>query len=480
MSTKQIVVGEGRRRMTARGRATIALGLALLAAAALALVRGAVGEPSDRVALAAADAHHEVSAAPASTEPASPAPVAAAAPPPPLAPLDLVSHPPVDRTAVTRTDPLTGRIVLEADPPVDRPDLPGPLRVETTLDGELTEAIWRVLERGRIALGHVVVMDPRSGAVLAYVSTDLERFPPTRTYPAASLIKVVTTAAALDAEPSVVRESCRYVGNQYRLSRQQVDPPRHGNVVSLRKALAMSNNQCFAQLAVHRIGSPALLDAIDRFGFLHPPALGHAAGVVEDPGQDAYALGMLGSGLNGTRITPLHAAQLVATLADGVRRTPRWVSGVLDVGGRPLVLPDEPEPQRVMTPSLARQLRDMMVDTTERGTARRAFRLRNGRPLLQGIEVAGKTGSLSGTDPDGRYEWFAGIAPADDPVLAVAVVSVHGPLFWMKASQAAAEVLKTAFCPEGSCRVDAAQRWLPPTPAVAAGTSSAAGTAGGS
>ena len=66
--------------------------------------------------------------------------------------------------------------------------------------------------------------------------------------------------------------------------------------------------------------------------------------------------------------------------------------------------------------------------------------------------MAGKTGSLNGRNPDGRYEWFIGVAPAEQPTLAVATVAVQGPLYWMSASQMAAEVLKAAFCPKGVCR----------------------------
>jgi cell division protein FtsI/penicillin-binding protein 2 len=112
-----------------------------------------------------------------------------------------------------------------------------------------------------------------------------------------------------------------------------------------------------------------------------------------------------------------------------------------------------------------------MVDTTVRGTARRAFRTRGGRPLLDGIPVSGKTGSLNGTDPKGHYEWFIGVAPADDPKLAIATVAVQGPRWWWSASQLAAEVLRSAFCPGGKCDPAAAERLKPaldpPPPAPA-------------
>ena len=155
----------------------------------------------------------------------------------------------------------------------------GPLRVEYTLDAELTRQVFEVLERGRVGLGHVILLNPATGSVLAYASTDVARFPPTRAYPAASLIKVITAAAALDSDPQTARLPCRSRGSPYRLTPSRIDPPKNGRVVSLRRALATSNNQCFAQLAVHAVGGEALVDAISRFGWLSPPAPGH------DPGR---------------------------------------------------------------------------------------------------------------------------------------------------------------------------------------------------
>jgi len=105
----------------------------------------------------------------------------------------------------------------------------------------------------------------------------------------------------------------------------------------------------------------------------------------------------------------------------------------------------------------------MLVDTTVRGTARSAFRRKNGQPLLGPVKVAGKTGSLSGTNPQGRYEWFIGVAPADRPRVAVAVLLVQGDLWWRSASQIAAEVLRVVFCSEGSCRAEGAEQWTHPT-----------------
>ena len=70
--------------------------------------------------------------------------------------------------------------------------LRGPLRVEYAFDAELTEEVFDVLRRGRVKRGHVIVMNPTSGRVIAFASTNAEAFPPDRSYPAASLVKVVS------------------------------------------------------------------------------------------------------------------------------------------------------------------------------------------------------------------------------------------------------------------------------------------------
>ncbi len=209
------------------------------------------------------------------------------------------------------------------------------------------------------------------------------------------------------------------------------------------------------------------MDAISRFGWLSAPAPAHSAGAA-DLGEDLYDIGKLGCGLAGSQITPLHAAQLAATLTRGELVAPHWVEAVYDPDGRELPLPATAAPRQVITPELAAELRSMLTDTTLRGTARRAFRKRNGRPLLGPVKVAGKTGSLSGKDPTGRYEWFAGVAPADEPRIAVAVLVVQSDRWWRNASQIAAEVLQGVFCEGRDCRPELAARWIRSPTATAA------------
>ncbi len=442
--------------MTRRGRVT----LASVGALALFLLTW-LGNSSTEVRAA-----HAVSAGGEMAEPQERGDDADLA----LAPDFVLRRLPLSRAALDL--PVTGRD--ESAPPGSAPgklfervsspgESGGRYTVQYSLDADLTAEVFGVLKDARVQLGNVIVMDPRQGHVLAYASTDPERFPPTRSYPAASLVKVITAAAALDRAPERARLPCRFQGSPYRLTESRLDPPSNGREVTLRKALATSNNQCFAQLAVHAVGVNPLIEAIERFGWLSVPAPAHARGEA-DPGEDRYDVGRLGCGLAGCRITPLHAAQLAATLVRGELVSPRWIERVWDPNGRELALPPPAPPREVLTPALTSELRAMLVDTTRSGTARRAFRKRNGQPLLGSVQVAGKTGSLSGKDPDGRYEWFVGVAPAEDPVIAVATVLVQSPLYWRTSSQVAAEVFQRIFCEKGHCDGALAGRFLEPEP----------------
>ncbi len=353
----------------------------------------------------------------------------------------------------------------ETGAPIERIVVPGAddgsgpwVEVEYTLAPGLDAQVRGVLERGRIPLGHVIVMDPNDGAVLSYVSTDPLTFPATRTYPTASLMKVVTAAAVLRNAPEAATRSCRYVGSPYQLRARDLSPPRSGGRVdSFWRALAISNNQCFGRLAVRELGSEAMLQEMEAVGLLEPPAPGHAAGVVE-PIESPLDLGNLGSGLAGSFISPLAAVRLAAVLAEGRSVRPRWIARARDAAGRDLLLPLREEPSRVWPPELSAELRELLVGVTARGTAKSAFRDEQGRPLLGKVRVSGKTGRLSGKNPDGRYEWFIGVAPAERPTIAIATVVVNSALWWRNASQIAAQVLHGIFCVDGACRPDAPAR----------------------
>ncbi|MHA7840102.1 MAG: hypothetical protein ACX98W_21780, partial [bacterium] len=117
------------------------------------------------------------------------------APPPPIDPARLrLEDPPRSRDRFEgarlragAVDPAAAARLVEFFDPVapDRPLPEGPVRIEYSLDETLTERVFEILRRGRVARGHAIVSDPRSGRLLAWASTDPEAFPPERAYPAA-------------------------------------------------------------------------------------------------------------------------------------------------------------------------------------------------------------------------------------------------------------------------------------------------------
>jgi hypothetical protein len=405
-------------------------------------------------------ARYEPKAIAHATRAAAAAEIPIAKPAPPPVPDEVLATLPPSARLAADGSPAWPASLAEAprDRVIERSEITGadgmraPIEIEYTLDAQLTQRVVGILDQ--VELGHVIVMDPRDGRILTYASTDPRSFPPTRVYPAASLMKVVTSAALLRRTPDVTQRICRFIGSPYYLTQNLLDPPSRGHTASFVDALATSNNQCFAQIAVHEVGSVGVIDQMQNFGLLESPGPGHQAGEV-DPVHDRLELGKLGSGLAGSRISPLAAARMAAALVDGQVVTPRWIARVRDANGGEFQVPEAAAPRSALSPEITNELRSMMIQTTVRGTARRAFHARDGSLLLDPVPVAGKTGSLNGLNPDGRYEWFIGIAPADDPKIVIATLVVNRGKWHRSATQVAAQVLQAVFCESGDCRAEA-------------------------
>jgi len=371
----------------------------------------------------------------------------------------------IDPSSVPRLvewlDPLAGSFHWRAEP---SPSIDagfadaGALRVEYSLDEVLTEKVFEILRRGRVERGLAIVLDPRSGRLLAYVATDPDALPPEGIYPAASIVKILTAATLLEEAPEEARSGCVYRGNKYRLHSRRLGRPASGRNATLEEALATSNNQCFSQWAVHVLGEEKLRATFERFGWLDAPAPGHIAGRIKTI-STKFELGRLGSGLAGIEVNPLHIASLASVLTKGLLIEPWWIDRIVDSRGRSLALPRRPEARRVLSQSVADHLRSMLIATTKKGTAKRAFRTRRGRASLPGIDVAGKTGNVTGGEPFGRYEWFLGLAPAEAPTIAVVVLQVQSNLWWSRSSELAAKILHTVFCEGERCQAGLADRF---------------------
>jgi penicillin-binding protein A len=335
-----------------------------------------------------------------------------------------------------RLDPALGRYVAPL----------GAGRAILTLDPRLQERLERYLAEYQVPYGAVVLLEPGTGRVVALA--EHARAEPGRhgfalraTAPAASIFKIVTSAALLEQgiQPD---ESVCYHGGRHRLQPRLLDddPRRDRSCVSLASAFGRSTNVVFAKLAGRGLSPDLLRAEAQRFLFNVPIPFAEGFEVSRaDIPSDPFGLAQTAAGFGAVRLTPLHGALLAAIVANRGVHVPPVVVDEVDGGAAPPV----GEPLRIVDEGIAGALAEMMRRTVTEGTARRIFHRLPGP--LRGVSVAGKTGSLADRNPYRDWSWFVGYAPADDPQIAVAAVVGNGTVWRVRASTVARDALADWF-----------------------------------
>jgi beta-lactamase class D len=88
-------------------------------------------------------------------------------------------------------------------------------------------------------------------------------------------------------------------------------------------------------------------------------------------------------------------------------------------------------------PQSAEELRKLFKQTVVSGTSRKSFRQIVRGPKYDEVEFGGKTGSLTGADPQGKCDWFVGYARYRDQRIAVAALTVNEKKWRVKSSMLA-------------------------------------------
>ena len=372
----------------------------------------------------------------------------------------------IDRNTITvpekRPGPLApSRIYTDGD--VMRADLQHGWVAELTTVPALQKAATRILNRGKVPFGAVVLLDVKSGDVLAMadrfdaehaVSPDLDPEGPPHLAlralaPSASVFKIVTAAALVEVGVSGKR-AYPYNPARRRVYDETLEKPGAGAPRSdMGDALASSNNGYFSRMANEKLAREDLDLIARRFAFnrVVPFPLLTDASTASVP-RNTLERARMAAGFWHTRLTPLHGALIAAAVAgDGSLPTPRMVRRLEGPDGRIVDAPDRGPLSRAMKPETAAKLRGMMARTVSHGTGRRAFA--KWPRSLSKIAVAGKTGTLAIRDPYTAYTWFVGYAPADDPQVAIAVMVGNGELWWQRAIDIARDVLADYFRRQG-------------------------------
>jgi peptidoglycan glycosyltransferase len=216
----------------------------------------------------------------------------------------------------------------------------------------------------------------------------------------------MTGAAALESK--VVKESTPLTGPGEYKGVRNFESGVFGSI-DFATAVRFSVNTAFAQVA-EDLGARRLTRFADAFGFNREPSmpLGAAAPSFPFP-QDEGDLMWGAIGQAQVLATPLQMATIAATLANkGKRMEPR------------IVLRGRREVRRVVSRRTAAVMSRLMENVVQAGTGTAAN--------ITGARVAGKTGTAE-VDVNGRrmnHAWFICFAPANDPEVAIAVVSELG------------------------------------------------------
>ncbi|MFS0866034.1 peptidoglycan D,D-transpeptidase FtsI family protein [Microbacterium sp. 179-B 1A2 NHS] len=243
--------------------------------------------------------------------------------------------------------------------------------------------------------------------------------------PPGSTFKLVVTAAALssgDFTPESTFENpaeFRLPGTDNILHNFDRGTCGPGDEVTLETALRLSCNIPFAQLAL-ALGDDAIREQAEKFGFnstFEIPLDVSASTYPEELDEPQTALS--GIGQSDVQATPLQMAMVAAGIAnDGIVVNPRMVDQVV---ASDLTVQEEPadsEFGEALTAQDAETMTQLMIGNVRNGAATGA--------RIDGVDVAGKTGTAEHNPGDPYTLWFTGFAPAEDPEVVVTVMVQNG------------------------------------------------------
>ena len=343
-----------------------------------------------------------------------------------------------------------GELVVERDPngrtiPGSERDLvaarPGDdlvLTIDQGMQYAAESALARQIAAMGASQGTVIVSVPGTGEILAMANLEApargepavpsgENLALTAVYEPGSVNKVITLAAALEegivSPTSVLTVPDHLQVSDHLFTDHDPHPPQQWTPTDI---MATSSN--IGTIMLGRELGPQRIDRyLRQFGFGTRTALDFPN---ESPGLllpvdewSGTSIGSIpiGQGIAVTAMQMLAAYNVIAN--EGVYVEPTLVLGTIDAQGNRRDVPPAGR-ERVVSPTTADAVRDMLVEVVDAGTGRQA--------AIDGYAVAGKTGTArkpqaNGTyrDAAGNYHYvttFAGFVPAQDPQLSIIVV----------------------------------------------------------
>ncbi len=335
--------------------------------------------------------------------------------------------------------------------PASLPSEDGPLRIQYTFDEALQKEIGTLISRYAPDYAALAAIEADTGRVIALVNY-AKHDPAAKnlvlkaSFPAASIFKIVTAAAALETQGLDADSVIAFNGGSHTLYRKNIEQTqvnRWTRYMSLKDAFARSINTVFGKLGAFHVGPDKMGQVASRFGFNESVEsdLPFETGVTRLPANaDPYEIAEIASGFNrDSSLSVLHGALIGGVVAtDGLLMRPYVVDAAYAENGE-RVFGAKPEPwARTLEVEKAHELRELMRATVEAGTSRKSFRQVHGLKRHDELEVGGKTGSLVGGEPRGKCDWFVGYLRHDGPPIAIGVLTVNPDKWTVRSSYLAA------------------------------------------
>jgi cell division protein FtsI/penicillin-binding protein 2 len=333
--------------------------------------------------------------------------------------------------------------------------------IRTAIYPKLQKYILKTLKRSRTRQSAVVVLDPHDGHLLAMVNYDADGHSSNLSlqadFPAASLFKIVTAAAALESAELSPDKSLYFRGSRHTLYKSQLKTKkdRWTTQTKFRKAFALSNNAVFGKIGIYDLGQDKLIRYADKFYFNRPIAfdLPLAVSRVEVP-ADNFGLAEIASGFNkDTLISPLHAALLAAVVVNkGNMPTPRLVDSIRNESNKVIYQAPRPVMMPAVSRETARDLKVLMQDAVRYGTGRRAFRRLRRKKRFKNFDLGAKTGTINDRMDQFKYDWVTAfaIAPGRAGSICVSVLGVHGKILGTRSTEMARAIVDYYFSTVGT------------------------------
>jgi len=317
--------------------------------------------------------------------------------------------------------------------------------VTLTLDGAIQLATERELQKAveetRAAAGWAVVMDVRSGGILALASSpSFDANQPGRdpevwrnravqdALEPGSTIKSFVVAAALESGALQPGTQLFCENGSWRRGRKTIHDTHKVGWATPAVVLRESSNICAAKIG-ELLGKERLVAGLRAFGFGERTGVGlpgeargslRAAAVLKPIEADTISFGQ---GMSATAIQSVAAMAAIAN--GGTLLRPYLVEKVVAPDGRVLLTRGRAEVRRVLSPRTARLVAGMLEEVTRRGGS-------GTKAAIADFRVAGKTGTAQKVDlvnggyGAGRLASFLGFVPAEAPRVAI-LVSIDEP-----------------------------------------------------